>query len=119
MIDTRRIIYFLGLCITTRFVIAYTVWKYPNLASRYGLLALIPVIGWIYIYFVSGRDTGPEVFGGKIWWNQLRIPHAMLWALAALYSQQSNTVNIAWIPIFTDTLFGLTSWIYNLIILNK
>lgn len=109
--DIRRIYYFLGLCITTRLTIAWLAWKYPKITEKIGLVALLPAMGWLYIYFVSGRDTGAEVFGGKIWWNQLRVPHAMLWSLAALYSQRQS--NLTWIPLLIDALLGLTSWIVN------
>jgi len=108
--DIRRVIYFLGFCITSRSVLTWLVWKYPDLASKVGLLALLPVIGWLYIYFVSPRDTGAEVFGGKIWWNYLRVPHAMLWSITALYTQRHKS--IAWIPLMLDTVLGLTSWLY-------
>jgi hypothetical protein len=32
-----------------------------------GYIALLPAIGFIYIYLTGSRKTGPEVFGEKIW----------------------------------------------------
>lgn len=107
--DSRRILYFLGLCITSRTLITWLSYKYPQMVKPYTWLGLLPVIGWLYIYFVSGRDTGPEVFGGKIWWNELRIPHAMLWSLFVLYSQKDKSY--AWVPLALDTVMGLAAWL--------
>jgi hypothetical protein len=108
--DIRRPILFLGLCLTVRLGLAYFAKVYPEVASRYALLALLPVIGWLWIYFVSGRETGPEVFGGKIWWNSLRPVHAALWSAFAYMSY--NGMPMAWVPLFTDALIGLTGWGY-------
>ena len=74
-----------------------------------GIIALIPVIGWLYIIFIGERDTGLEVFGGKIWWQKLRPIHALLWAFFAYLAIMGN--NKAWIALAVDTTFGLTSFL--------
>ena len=94
-----------------RLSLAYLAYRRPDLAQRYSLLALVPVAGWLWIYFVSGRDTGPEVFGERIWWNQLRVPHAMLWSLFALYAYQGQSYS--WVPLLIDPLLGLMGWTNN------
>lgn len=106
---SRRIMYFLGGCIGTRSLLTYVAKARPDFAQKLSLLSLAPVAGWLYIYFVSGRDTGPEVFGGTIWWNELRIPHAMLWSLFSLYAWKGKSY--AWIPLAIDTILGLCAWI--------
>jgi hypothetical protein len=98
---------------TTRLALTYLARAYPEMVSRYALLALIPVIGWLWIYFVSGRDTGAEVFGDKIWWNHLRPVHAALWAAFAYMSY--NGLPMAWTPLLADTLIGLGGWIIQVI----
>lgn len=100
---------FLGGCILLRTVITIVVWKYGDAVRPLSYLGLLPVLGWLYIYFVSGRDTGPEVFGGKIWWNELRIPHAMLWSLFVWYNHKERSY--AWMPLAADTVLGLASWL--------
>jgi hypothetical protein len=35
-------------------------------------LAILPAIGFMYIYLTDSRKTGQEVFGQKIWWNHLQ-----------------------------------------------
>ncbi len=107
--DIRRPILFLGLCMTVRLGLTFLARKYPETASQYAWMAIIPVIGWLWIYFVSGRDTGPEVFGDKIWWNYLRPVHAILWSAFAYMSYTGH--EMAWMALFIDTLIGFTGWL--------
>ena len=106
----NRIILFLVGCIGLRTVFTLLA-KYIN--TEYlpylGYIALLPVLGWAYIYFIHPRDTGPEVFGGKIWWNELRPIHAMLYGLFAIYAIQKKS--FAYLPLAVDTLFGLISFL--------
>jgi hypothetical protein len=106
----NRILLFLIGCIGLRTALVFIA---KNTSVEYlpylGYLALIPVLGWMNIYFIQGRDTGPEVFGGKIWWNQLRPVHAMLYGLFALYAIQKKSY--AYIPLAVDVVFGLVSFL--------
>ena len=106
----QRILLFLIGCIGARslfFVIAkYIDIKYlPYL----GYLALLPAIGFIYIFLTGTRKTGPETFGNKIWWNNLRPIHATLYLLFAYNAIIGNKQ--AWIYLLVDVLFGLISFL--------
>ena len=48
-----------------------------------GFLAIMPAIGFSYIFIFGKRKKGGETFGQKIWWNHLRPIHALLYALFA------------------------------------
>ena len=74
-----------------------------------GYLALLPVIGFIYIYATDSRQTGAEVFGGKIWWNNLRPLHALLYALFAYNAIIGN--QCAWKYLLFDVIIGLFSFL--------
>ena len=74
-----------------------------------GGLALVPVIGWLYIVFIGRRDTGLEVFGDRIWWKNLRPIHLLLWSFFVYLAFQGNTH--AWLVLAIDTLFGLLSFL--------
>jgi hypothetical protein len=74
-----------------------------------GYLALLPAIGFIYIYVTGSRKTGAEVFGGKIWWNNLRPFHAILYSLFAYNAIIGNSN--AWIFLLIDVIFGLVSFL--------
>ncbi len=76
-----------------------------------GYIALLPVLGWLFIMFIRRRDTGPEVFGAQIWWQHLRVYHALLWACFAYLAIRGN--RFAYVPLLIDTLFGLSAFIHN------
>lgn len=97
-------------CIGARLTFAYIAKTISNAYLPYlALLAIIPVIGWLWIYFVSPRDTGPEVFGGKIWWNELRPVHIALYSLFILYAFQKKS--FAYVPLVADAIFGLSAFL--------
>jgi hypothetical protein len=106
----QRFLMFLIGCIGTRslFVI---IAKYIN--TKYlkylGYLALLPAIGFMYIYLTGTRKTGAEVFGEKIWWNNLRPIHSILYFLFAYNAIIGN--NQSWIYLLTDVVIGLISFL--------
>jgi hypothetical protein len=66
-----------------------------------GYLALLPAIGFIYIYLTGSRKTGAEVFGEKIWWNHLRPIHSILYFLFAYNAIIGNKQS--WIYLLIDS----------------
>ena len=106
----QRFLMFLIGCIGIRslFVI---IAKYIN--TKYlkylGYLALLPAIGFIYIYLTGSRKTGAEVFGEKIWWNNLRPVHSILYFLFAYNAIIGNKQS--WIYLLIDVLIGLISFL--------
>ena len=74
-----------------------------------GYLALVPAIGFIYIYLTGTRKTGAEVFGEKIWWNNLRPIHSILYFLFAYNAIIGNKQS--WIYLLIDVLIGLISFL--------
>jgi hypothetical protein len=85
--------------------------KYINIKylKYLGLFALIPAIGFIYIYLTGTRKTGAEVFGKKIWWNNLRPIHSILYFLFAYNAIIGNKES--WIYLLVDVVIGLTSFL--------
>lgn len=80
-----------------------------NVLPYLGYLALLPAIGFIYIFATDSRKTGVEVFGGKIWWNNLRPLHAVLYSLFA-YNAITGNKN-AWVYLLIDVIIGLLSFL--------
>jgi hypothetical protein len=74
-----------------------------------GYLLLLPAVGFMYIYLTDSRKTGPEVFGEKIWWNDLRPVHALLYALFSYNAINGN--RNAYLFLLVDVLFGLSAFL--------
>ena len=107
--ESSRMLLFLFGCIPLRILMAYlpTVLDKNNL-FYYGLILLIPALGFLYLYFTNSRLEAPES-GGKTWWAELRIIHGLLYLAAAIYALQMN--NLAFIPLTIDVVFGLSSFL--------
>jgi len=108
-IKQRTILFLVG-CIGVRSLFVLIA-KYvnTNYLKYLGYLALLPAIGFIYIYLTGTRKTGPETFGNKIWWNNLRPVHAIFYLLFS-YNAIIGNKN-AWIYLLADVLFGLISFL--------
>jgi hypothetical protein len=106
----KRFLLFLIGCIGIRSIFVLVA-KY---ASTYylqllGYLALLPAMGFIYIYLTGSRQVGAEVFGEKIWWNNLRPIHASLYLLFAYNAIKGNTTAYQYLLI--DVIFGLCAFL--------
>ena len=102
------------ICLTVRFSLAYFSYVLPSVKVRQlSYLALLPIIGWLNIIFFSPRDSGIEVPNGKIWWQNMRPVHVLMYIIFFLLAQFKT--NLAWIPLFIDPLIGIGAWINNYI----
>ncbi len=77
-----------------------------------GSLALLPAIGFFYNFFIGSRKADTGLFGGPVWWKNLRPIHGLLYSLFAYNAINKNTN--AWIYLLVDVLVGLVSfsWYY-------
>ncbi len=107
----KRLFLFLFGCIGTRSLFVIMA---KNINKDYlplmGYVAIVIALGFSYIYLTGSRQTGPEVFGDKIWWNKLRPIHAMLYLTFAYLAITKN--DCAWIPLLIDVIIGLASFLY-------
>lgn len=110
---TKRILLFLLGCIPMRLLITYISKyvgdNYNDYLPYLGYIAIIPAFVWIYMFIFDKRKTGAEVFGDKIWWNNLRPIHAILYLLFAYNAINKNTNS--YIYLLIDVVFGLISFI--------
>ena len=108
---TKRFLLFLIGCIGTRSFLAYYA-KTTNLDTLklLGYFGLAISIGFMFIYLTGSRKTGGEVFGEKIWWNDLRPLHSLLYLLFAYFAINKNSN--AWIFLVIDVVIGLSSFMY-------
>jgi hypothetical protein len=106
----KRFLLFLVGCIGMRSLFVIIAKKLDTEYLKYmGYLALLPAIGFIYIYLTGSRQTGGETFGDKIWWNNLRPIHSLVYFLFA-YNAIIGNKN-AWLYLLFDVVFGLISFL--------
>jgi hypothetical protein len=100
---------FLLCCIPSRILFAYlTKTVDPKYLPYCAMIAALPMLGWLYIYFISPRTTGPEMFGDIIWWNEIRIVHALLYLLFIIYAIQKKS--FSYIVLIVDVIVGLIAF---------
>jgi hypothetical protein len=106
----KRFLLFLVGCMGVRFFFVYLA---KNINIDYlpymGYLSLIISFGFMFIFLTGSRKTGPEVNGEKIWWNNLRPIHSILYGLFAYLAITKN--NKAWVVLLVDVLIGLFSFL--------
>lgn len=107
----KRFALFLVGCIGARLAIALVARAAPAWLLPYlGYAALVPAAGFLWIWATGARKTGPEVFGGRIWWNALRPVHAafyLAFAVAAIGWRWPH----AWKFLAADVVFGLIAFL--------
>ncbi len=84
--------------------------NYIEYLPMMGYFALVPAIGFLYIYITGSRKTGPEVIGDKIWWNDLRPVHGFLYLLFAINAFEKNPDS--WIILMLDVIIGLIAFLH-------
>jgi hypothetical protein len=106
----KRFLLFLFGCIGIRSLFVYIAKNVNSQLLMYmGYLALVPAFGFIYIFLTGTRQTGAEVFGEKIWWNNLRPIHGALYFLFAYNAILGN--KNAWVYLLIDVVIGLISFL--------
>jgi len=107
----KRFLLFLFGCLSIRLFFVYLA---KNINKKWlpimGYIFLIPAIGFAYIYLTDSRKTGSEVFGDKIWWNNLRPIHSILYFIFSYLAIINSTK--AYIPLFIDWIIGLISFLW-------
>jgi hypothetical protein len=106
----KRFLLFLFGCIGMRSLFVYLAKTENKTYLQYmGYLSILPAVGLFYLFFTGSRETGVEVFGDKIWWNDLRPIHGLLYLLFAYNAINGN--NFAWIYLLVDVIIGLISFL--------
>lgn len=116
MIESHRIGLFLLLCIPLRLALVYwaiMIHSQKNKdwsRTRYILDGFCLIIGISFIYqFFRGNTIGFS--GGKVWWGNLRIIHAINYLTYVIMSYYE--LNYAYVPLLFDVLIGLLGFGYN------
>ena len=109
-ITTKRFILFLGLCIPMRISLVLLAKYIKRDYLKYlSILGLILALSFIYIYIFDLRKTGIEVGNDKIWWNDLRPIHGLLYLIFAIYAYKEK--DYSYIPLLLDVILGVISFV--------
>tara|TARA_Y100000389_G_scaffold203258_1_gene251103 strand:+ start:4394 stop:5149 length:756 start_codon:yes stop_codon:yes gene_type:complete len=102
------ILKFLFGCILIRSLFVIIAYKISKEYLPYlGILALIPALGFLLIYFdIIERSSG--AFGQKIWWNNLRPIHALLYISFAVLAIKKS--KYAYVPLLVDVLIAVIAF---------
>lgn len=99
------------ICIITRLGLVYLAKYIDKKKLKWlGLIALLPALGFLTIYFGGYRKTRGATFGQKIWWNNLRPVHSLLYFTFAYLA--INKHNLAYLPLLIDVMIGALSFLY-------
>jgi len=110
-LPTKRVVLFLFGCILLRGLLAIAAYdrRGSQLVQSLGALALLPALGFFYLYATKQRTTGLETGGEPIWWTDLRPVHGALWlSFAACALLRSE---FAWLFLAADVTLGLGVWL--------
>ena len=108
----KRFLAFLLLCIPMRIIFALVA-KYINndYLPYLGFLAIMPAIGFSYIFIFGKRKKGGETFGQKIWWDFLRPIHAILLFVSGVLL--SLKVKETYLVLLADALMGPLAMLFS------
>lgn len=117
-ISKERIATFLLACIGIRLSFAFLAYwieknEYNNLRILIGIVGLVMSLSFLFIYFFGSEsaDRQLEVWKDedrKLWWNEFRIVHGILYLLFALFALTHT--NGSYIFLSVDVTLGLILW---------
>jgi len=104
----RNMLFIFG-CLGVRSLFAYSAKiSSPKILKIYASLAIFVAFVWIYLFVTNSRQTGMEA-GGRIWWNNIRPVHAILY-LCFAYSALRNDRN-AYLFLVADVVLGAVAFL--------
>lgn len=105
----KRILAFIFGCMVARIAIVYLAYKYHKTLNReLAVFASALSLGFLTIYMLGLRKTGPEVLGDVIWWDHLRPVHAILWGAFAVAIARKHAN--AYLILAVDTAIGFAAF---------
>ena len=99
-----------SLCIIVRIILVLLAYYLDKKYVYYmSFPTLLISLGFFTIYFGNLRDTGSEVLGSKIWWNNLRPIHGLSYGLFAYLAFTKN--QYSYIPLLFDVIIGVIAFL--------
>ena len=113
MTKTKNIFYYFIICILLRSLFVLMAYELnTNLVYYMAFPAVLISIGFLVSYTkYKPKDLG--VFGGKVWWNNLRFIHGIIYGIFAYMAFTQN--KLAYIPLLVDVIIGISSFLLHYI----
>lgn len=106
----KRFFLFLCFCIPSRLLLVYLAKVIPlDYLPILGYITFIIASSFTYIFLSGSRKRGLETIGEKIWWNELRPVHALLYFLFSYYA--IHKIRCGWLYLLYDICIGLFSFL--------
>ena len=88
----KRVCLFLFICVPVRLLLAYSISQLkPEYLKYIGYITSIISGLFIISYFNFNSDKKNRgVFGGKLWWNDMRAIHGCIYLLFSLFAIKNN-----------------------------
>ena len=106
----NRYILFIFGCIGSRTLLTLAS-RNTALLPYIGFVTLFISLGLLYVY-IFGSETADKQLewtgDKKIWWNQLRLVHGLLYLLFTVFAFGQK--DYAWAVLAIDTIIGLLVW---------
>lgn len=106
----RRFIYYLVGCMGARSALTYLVKQ--RIFSQIGIIPLVMGMGFLYIYFYGSQSADEQLkwANAKVWWNDYRVVHGIIYSTAGLLSLYNHPC--AWMLLAVDTFLGLVLFLH-------
>lgn len=112
MSTTKLVLLYLLVCIPVRIGIAigakYIPVNYLPLAS---IVAFITSFLWLWKFFNNKQGKSKGAFGQIVWWNNMRMVHALIWIAFGILALFKN--KYAYLLLLLDVFVGLGGWCLN------
>jgi len=107
----KEISYYFVICILVRLLLAYSVYKNYKNKIRYVFIIFYLLLGLGSLYHFIKNDRSIGAFSQKVWWQNYRIIHTILFlgVCILLYKKNKN----AWKLLLIDTLISIYGHITN------
>jgi hypothetical protein len=99
----NNLLLFIFVCMGLRMSAVYLA-KKQILLDKIGLLYILFGLGIFTIYFLNLRETGVEVGGKKIWWDEYRPVFGAIWLTFGVAAVKK--IECAWVILLLDIILG-------------
>lgn len=109
MMVTKRALLFFAVCLVVRLAFAVVAKVASQQLLRVlGVLAIVPAIRFMYIYYTGSNPRG-AIFGEKAWWDSLRPLHGAMYGLFAVMAIVGY--RHAWLVLLADAMIGAAAFV--------